>query len=330
MEAAHLLTDHFSDYYLEPPSPRQLDELKALRADALKHPLKVGDSLIWQGPNLHPESLPPADYPRPTPLASPHEPRPLLSALLARNSPAGVGRGWSLRLLEGVQTGADQWAQVWRCEAVDGRGLEVGRVVLKLYHQALFPFPGPWSRSMPQHDSFHWWPARHAEARESRAYRELSLYQGRNVPLCYGFYEFTLPGAGEVVGVVLEDLADDSVPFTALIEDMSTTFEQIAELARSAFELQHRVHEAGILHAACSELSLHRLRASWSAVVALGFSNCSLLDTALQLHAQHVARDRRDDLYPPHPSDDLFCGQWSDRSMLKNAVHSLLRDEEGA
>ena len=171
MDTAQLLADDFSDYYLSPPAPQQLEELEALRAAALEHALKAGDALSWQGPNLHPESLPPVDYPRDPPLPSPHEPRPRLSALLVRDSPAIGGPAWSLRLLEGLQTGADKWSQVWRCEAVDGRGRTVGRVVLKLYHQALFPFPSSYFRSMPEHDNFHWWPARHAESRESRAYR---------------------------------------------------------------------------------------------------------------------------------------------------------------
>ena len=184
METAQLSADDFSDYYLSPPSPRQLEELEALRAAALEHALKAGDALSWQGPNLHPKSLPPTEYPRETPLPSPHGPRPLFSALLARDSPGVGGPAWSLRLLEGIQTGAGQHSQVWRCKVVDGRGLEVGRVVLKLYDQALFPYPHRWSVSKPEHDSFDWWPARHAKARESRAYRCAPPSLHPPYPLC--------------------------------------------------------------------------------------------------------------------------------------------------
>ena len=159
--------------------------------------------------------------------------------------------------------------------------------------------------------------------------------------------------AADLVGVVLEDLVEDLIPFTALIQDTTSSFEQISELvrpskrlhdlscrahfllvraqARSAFELQHRVHRAGILHAARSELSMHRFKSSWLTVVCLGFSNCGLLDTALELHARHAARDRLDDeLYPPHPHDEIFCGLSSDRGMLIDSVYSLLHDEERA
>ena len=171
MASAQPSADDYIGFYVDPPTDEQLDELKALRARALDYPLEPGASLSWEGPNLHPESLPPADYPRDPPLPSPHEPRPLLSVLLADDSPAGSRPSWSLRLLEGVQTGADRWSQVWRCEAVDGQGRTVGRVVLKLYHQALFPFPDRDLHPNVEHDVFYWWPAHHAEACESRAYR---------------------------------------------------------------------------------------------------------------------------------------------------------------
>ena len=189
MASAHPSADDYVGFYLDSPTEEQIDELKALRARALDYPLEPGASLDWQGPNLHPESLPPADYLRDPPLPSPHEPRPLLSVLLAPSSPAGVGRGWTLRLLDGIQTGADKWSQVWRCEAVDVLGLAIGRVVLKLYHQALFPFPDADMWPDVEQDVFFWWPARHAEACESRAYRcvrpfSLSLGASRELTPC--------------------------------------------------------------------------------------------------------------------------------------------------
>ena len=160
-----------------------------------------------------------------------------------------------------------------------------------------------------------------------------------------------MPGRGQIVGVVLEDLVEDLTPFTTLVEATSPSFEQISELvrlllpcgsrgpadsqpvrsqARSAFDLQHRLHQAGVLQAADTELSLHRLKVNWSTFVCLGLSNCRFLDTALALHAQYVARDRRDELDPPHPSDDLFYAFSNDRDMLESSVYGLFGDDESA
>ncbi|GAA5844441.1 hypothetical protein JCM9279_006307 [Rhodotorula babjevae] len=301
MASADPSADDFSDYYLDPPTEDQLDELEAQRARALEHPLKPGDSLSWQGPNLHPESLPPADYPGETPLPSPHEPRPLLSAFLARDSPGSGASVWSVRLLEGIQTGADKWAQVWRGEAVDEQVRTVGRVVL-LYQQALFPFPDEELPSNAEHDCFWWWPARHAEACESRAYHDLSAYQGRDVPLCYGFYKFCLPDGEEVVGVVLEDLVGEVVPFTKLVAEPESaqrrTYAQVGALAFAAFELHRRVNESGIITAANGVEDLHQLKGS-----------------------SPVERDRAKG--PLAPWADRFCGLYNSESTVVSTARDL-------
>ncbi|GAA5923934.1 hypothetical protein JCM3775_005552 [Rhodotorula graminis] len=328
MASANPSADDYVGFYLDRPTEKQLDELEALRAHALDHPLEPGNSLSWQGPNLHPESLPPADYPRPTtPLPSPHEPRPLLAALLAHDSPAQSGRGWSLRLVDGLQTGADQWSQVWRCEAVDGQGREVGRVVLKLYHQALFRFPDGDEWPDVEQEVFFRWPARHAEACESRAYRDLSAYQGRDVPFCYGFYMFRLPDGNDVVGVVLEDLVDKVVPFAKLVEDPTTaqrgTYEQVAELAYSAFELHRRVTECGILHVAKYAEDLHQLKGSWSCIIATGFGHPLFLDRAREVHRRTLERERAQG--PLEPWAEIFCALSNSQVGVRSTVEELFR-----
>ncbi|GAA5900125.1 hypothetical protein JCM8208_002022 [Rhodotorula glutinis] len=325
MDSASPSADDYSDYYLDGPTEDQLDELEARRAHALDRPLEPGSSLSWQGPNLHPESLPPADYARDTPLPSPHEPRPLLSALLARESPAGIGRGWSLRLLDGLQTGADQCAQVWRCEAVNREGREVGRVVLKLYHQSLFPFPNSDEWPDVEQDVFWWWPARHAEACESRAYRELSAYQGRDVPLCYGFYKFRLHDSEEVVGVVLEDLVGHVIPFSKLVARPTAalrgTRDQISELACSLFELHRRVNESGILHAAKHDGQLHQLKGSWSCIVATGFGHCRFVDRSREVHRRTLDRERAQG--PLQPWDETWWALSNSQAGVKSTVEDL-------
>ncbi|GAA5854854.1 hypothetical protein JCM9279_005539 [Rhodotorula babjevae] len=322
MASANPSTDDFSDYYLDPPTEEQLDELEARRVRALQHPLTLGDSLSWQAPNLHPESLPPADYPRETPLVSPHEPRPLLATLLARDSPNGGGPSWSLRLLEGLQTGADKWSQVWRGEAVDEQGRTVGRVVLKLYYQALFPFPDRDLHPNVEHDVFYWWPAHHAESCESRAYRELSTYQGRDVPFCYGFYEFRLPNGDEVVGVVLEDLVDDVVPFSSLVQRPGSTQRGTYKQACAAVELHHRVTTSGLISTANHVEDLHRLKISWYCVVAIGFSHCEFLDRAHEIHRRNLERQRAQG--PLEPWEEVSWALSNSESIIVSTVQGLL------
>lgn len=231
---------NYADYFVERPTKQDYARLQAERDRALSRPLKAGDVLDFEGPSLHPGALPPADYPAEPPEPSPHEPRPALAALLARNSPSRLGRGWALRLIDALQAGEDETAQVWRCEALRGNEA-AGPVVLKLYHQALFEFPDP-CESNPLFDGWNWIPASHKQEREAMAYRcvnglppslsvhaaagtdapehlsQLKAYQGRDLPLCYGFYRFVLPCGDAVVGVVLEDLVDEVTPLWDLID----------------------------------------------------------------------------------------------------------------
>ncbi|BGP40840.1 hypothetical protein JCM10449v2_004805 [Rhodotorula kratochvilovae] len=210
--------------------------------------------------------------------------------------------GWQLRLVEGVQTGEDKWSQVWRCKVVDGHGQELaGSVVLKLYQQSLFPIPGHFDRSAPEHDYFVWHPAPHAVERESQVYSLLNAYQGRDMPLCYGFYRFTVPSGEEVPGVVLEDLAETMAPIlTSLKRDIlgkrvaldklddwasfsSLHFRRKPSLTDDsqicgAFEIQHRFHQHDVLRTCELDGFLHFRQPHQqepSALVYVGFSKAA-------------------------------------------------------
>ncbi|GAA5891771.1 hypothetical protein JCM6882_006201 [Rhodosporidiobolus microsporus] len=197
-----------SEYYVKRSTGAQDKAYRAARRPALADPLEKGVTLTWSGPNLYPETTPPSDYPyNATPEPTPNPPRPLLPALLAVDSPSQGGSGWSLKLVEPLMVGEDRYSQVWRCEVVPPPRVPgpVGTVILKLRHQALFPLPEDFD-SCPEVDSWNWLPAKHLARRERLAFDRLRPYQGRDVPLCYGFYLFDLPSAETVIGVVLEDL----------------------------------------------------------------------------------------------------------------------------
>ncbi|BGP48964.1 hypothetical protein JCM10450v2_004843 [Rhodotorula kratochvilovae] len=345
----------YSDYLLGPPTDEQRATLRKERNRTLADPLEKGIVLAWDAHNLHPESLPPTDYPHAKPPhPTPHMARPILSPLLATNSPAGGGMGWQLRLVEGVQTGEDKWSQVWRCKVADGRGQELaGSVVLKLYQQSLFPIPGRFDRSAPEHDYFVWHPAPHAVERESQAYRCVSLilrrangadplsfvrtllnaYQGRDMPLCYGFYRFTVPSGEDVPGVVLEDLAETMAPIlTSLKRDILGKRVALAKLddwasfsslhlrrKRSltgdsqicgAFEIQHRFHQHD----------------EPSALVYVGFSKAARRDHLDALREQWFAtltsRERRE-LKPTRTRDE-----GEDRALLGQFERTFEDEDE--
>lgn len=46
----------------------------------------------------------------------------------------------------------------------------------------------------------------------------LRPYQGRDLPLCYGFYTFNLPSNEIAVGVILEDLSEDTIPLSTFFQ----------------------------------------------------------------------------------------------------------------
>ncbi|GAA6032661.1 hypothetical protein JCM8097_004867 [Rhodosporidiobolus ruineniae] len=240
-----------SEYYLKWPTEDELDAYSEAQVPALADPLEKGVLLEWRGPNLHPDTLPRVDYPvNDTPEPTPNPPRPLLHPLLDPDSPSQGGTGWSLRLVEALQEGENEWSQAWRCEVVQTGGV-VGTVVLKLRQQSLFPLPDE-RRSAPEFDYFNWWPATHLVKREVLAYSRLRLYQGRDIPLCYGFYTFTLPCSETAVGVILEDLVDSTIALDEYIDregrGKRLTTSSVKRFAVAAFSLQNRLHSLGILN----------------------------------------------------------------------------------
>ncbi|GAA5854040.1 hypothetical protein JCM8547_008202 [Rhodosporidiobolus lusitaniae] len=252
-----------SRYYLTAPTQSQLEAYHARRRPAVADPLEKTSVLAWQGPNLYPRTTPPSEYPdQRLPSPSPHPPRPLLTSLLSPSSPSHDGPGWSLRLIDPVQQGTDKWSQVWRCRVVHPRGgANAGdrkeTVLLKLRHEALFPEPMDFDSS-PEHESWNWWPAEHLVEREAACYSRFQAVQGRDVPLCYGFYRFDLPSGETAVGVVLEDLSETTIELSTYIErevaGRRLSHDLTQALADSAFALQYRLQSLHIL-GTCTRLS---------------------------------------------------------------------------
>ncbi|GAA5901260.1 hypothetical protein JCM6882_007729 [Rhodosporidiobolus microsporus] len=103
-----------SEYFLKTPTIDERRAYHAARRPALADPLERGVVVDWNGPNLRPETLPSDSYPHNhTPEPSPNSPRPLLHSLLDPGSPSQGGAGWSLKLVEPVQVGEDEQAQIW-------------------------------------------------------------------------------------------------------------------------------------------------------------------------------------------------------------------------
>ncbi|BGP40752.1 hypothetical protein JCM10449v2_004717 [Rhodotorula kratochvilovae] len=285
----------YSDYFVDRATDADYARLRAGRIPARIDPLEKGVELEWNGPNLHSDALPPTDYPCDPPEPSPHDPRPLCTSLLAANSPARGSAGWKLRLVEGVQTGADQWSQVWRCKIVDECGQDLaGTVILKLYQQSLFPLPDEWSSS-PLLEDWNWFPARHLVEREAQAYSLLKPYQGRDIPLCYGFYRFQVPCGEEVVGVILEDLVEDTRSLFRLIEREDYhdrfTMDSIDALASAAFDLLYRIQNCHLLES-CDDIdNILVVKGSFPAnprLIAVGFSKTASYEQIERAQGVHT------------------------------------------
>ncbi|GAA6032587.1 hypothetical protein JCM8097_004829 [Rhodosporidiobolus ruineniae] len=329
-----------SEYYLQWPSQGELSAYRRARLPAFADPLEKGVLLDWTGPGLHPDTLPPADYPlNDTPEATPNPPRPVSHPLLAPGSPSQGGTGWSLRLVEPLQEGVDTWSQVWVCEAVrpdGGDGGEAPTVVLKLRQQTLFPAPRE-INSDPENDFFNWYPASHLIKREALAYSRLRSHQGRDIPLCYGFYTFVLPSNESVVGVVLEDLTESTMRLSMHLHrevaGRRIAKERAKEIVFAAFKLQHRLQN-GRLAAIClhpNDLLLLRstIGTSDPCLVALSFGRTQPLEVRLHEPDEPPKRDG-----PPKPeglelepdSDDDNPEAWRrhDQSLLNGYLAATL------
>ncbi|GAA6063090.1 hypothetical protein JCM10212_005153 [Sporobolomyces blumeae] len=226
------------------------EEIERRQRLAAAEPLEGADELTWTGPSLEPDVAPPADYPH-TRSTSPNPPRPIYRALLdAETGP--TSKPWSLKFVEGLQTGVDKYSQVWRAMArpVDDAQTVVS-VVVKLRHESSFPLPSS-SKSHPPSDSWNWYSAGYLQEREALAYRTARDLQGTDLPICYGSFKFRLPSDERVVGVVLEDLVE---PYRALrlnqhlVREATTerlSFEEFDGIACAAHRLQNRIHKLGI------------------------------------------------------------------------------------
>ncbi|GAA6007056.1 uncharacterized protein JCM10292_003443 [Rhodotorula paludigena] len=272
----------YPEYILHRPTEEELEAMEAAREPALCDPLRRGLTLAWNGPNRHPESLPPIDYPlATTPDPSPHSPRPLVQQLVAPDSPASGGPGWSLRLVEAVQAGAEKWSQ------------------------SLFPLPNL-EASSPEYDGWNWYPASHLEKREAEACSLLKAYQGRELPVCYGFYRFRAPCGEEVVGVVLEDLLDitETLYDLAIREDYKKRFNMatLDKLMTACFDVQYRLQNQKIQRTATSVSNILVPSQSWPAdplTIIVGFSKCRHADLDRETSELFAARYHLQKRYVP-------------------------------
>ncbi|GAA5857377.1 hypothetical protein JCM5353_006581, partial [Sporobolomyces roseus] len=189
---------------------RQLALLERRRAIAVEQPLGSTIKLPFTSSNLHPEGtvdvalLDDPNHPSPNPL------RPVNESLLRRleQSPSNL----EIKLLKTLQSGTEKWSQVWTA-TVEGEGKVYGNVIVKLLVESLYPYPeGSWVAE--EVEVFDWWSAKWFESREARAYAAFRSLQGRDVPICYGFYRFRVPWGEDVVGIVLEDLSDPKIAVT--------------------------------------------------------------------------------------------------------------------
>ncbi|KAM0749541.1 hypothetical protein T439DRAFT_357879 [Meredithblackwellia eburnea MCA 4105] len=204
----------YHKYYLKAPTSAQWKEYHDNQQRAFEQRLKTGDVLAWNGPNLFPDTLPVAN-----PTSSikslnhniniPHHLRQPLSSLLLSPAPALGGQGWWLRLVQPIQEGKHRTSQIWRCDVIRKDNTSLGSVALKLRQQSLFMAPSQ-KDSKPEFGLWNWTPAEYYVARESHVYLSLRKFQGRILPICYGFYDFKLPSGEECVGMVMEDLTSNT------------------------------------------------------------------------------------------------------------------------
>lgn len=124
---------------------RIVEDLKPRRRKAKQHPLSAGDTLTFDGPSLRPDVFPAFDDPVPgnaSPSALPRRPvsRPFLDTL-QHAPPTAIHR---LTLRQPIQTGKDHFPQVWTVVVEEGGRRE--SAVLKLFVEALFPYPPGYER----------------------------------------------------------------------------------------------------------------------------------------------------------------------------------------
>ncbi|GAA5820568.1 hypothetical protein JCM10212_004846 [Sporobolomyces blumeae] len=226
------------------PSDEVVDAQRRRELALAAPPLRRRDRLDLYGPNRHPSALPPVGYPN-TESPSPAPARPVLSALLASDGPACSDQPWQLELVDPIQigeSGEEEWSQVWRARAIRRDGVDGYAVVLKLYDEALFRDPR--GETAPEDEVYSRYPASFLEEHEATMYSRARALQGRDIPLCYGFYTFNLRDSEQVAGVVLEDLTDHVHD----LDEYARLMTKRNELdACSAFEALARIHDCHMI-----------------------------------------------------------------------------------
>ncbi|GAA5893386.1 uncharacterized protein JCM6883_007648 [Sporobolomyces salmoneus] len=180
-------------------SDPEINEFKARRRLAKASPLRKGSFLSFTLPSLYPDAI---YRSRDESVDSPNPPRRPSAALLEQLK-SSKPENKQIKLKKGLVKGKDQYSQVWRGEMkVNGKKY---KVILKLYAEALYHLPVP-----PFFDQG--WSSQEERAQhEAEAYATLNSVQGIDVPICYGFYNFSVPWGESVIGVILEDLNEIGV-----------------------------------------------------------------------------------------------------------------------
>ncbi|GAA5893180.1 uncharacterized protein JCM6883_007590 [Sporobolomyces salmoneus] len=180
-------------------SDAEISEFKARRRAAKASPLRKGSLLAFTLPSLYPDAI---HNSRNESVDLPNPPRRASTTLL-QHLQSSRSEKMQIKLKKGLVKGKDQYSQVWRAEMeVEGRKR---KVILKLYAEALLHIPVP-----PFHDR-GWHPQEERARREAGAYATLNSVQGIDIPICYGFYNFSVPWGETVIGVILEDLGEVGV-----------------------------------------------------------------------------------------------------------------------
>ncbi|GAA5918655.1 hypothetical protein JCM8208_004055 [Rhodotorula glutinis] len=228
------------------------------------------------------------------PVDSPNPLRPVNRSLLDAARTRSGWRSAALRLVEGLHVGHGKYAQVWTAD-VDIDGRKSGRVVVKLFADALWPLP---------HDLHHFWrPVEQRVESELQAYASLSPLQGRDVPHCYGAYKFEMPWGDIAVGVVLEDLSEIAEPLVdfanrkkdGLLSDVSSAYDTALDVG----EVQPRRE------------NLYVLRSSTASKPHVVFSGFSWSESAEEGHREFAAE------CPDH------VYRWRDEGLLSGIWHAL-------
>ena len=167
------MTTEYPEHFLERPTPEQLHELAQIQRRAEADPLETGHVLDWMGPQLEDGAPPPTDYPH-NRSPSPNPLRPLHSILVDPQLGPSASP-WTLTLVEALQ--------VWRARATSGGDTRRAfSVVVKLYHQALFPPPEP-RDSRAEYDSWNWYSATYKQEREALVYRSVFISRFSRIEL---------------------------------------------------------------------------------------------------------------------------------------------------